>query len=111
MMNDTVFVVAKEFGPFAGPRYKHQGPYSGETLRPKLLAALDRIRGMPGVVIVDLDGMKGIGSSFLDEAFGGLIRSEGVEKDEINARFDYRSRVDPSYIETIRDSIERARRV
>jgi hypothetical protein len=49
-----------------------------------------------------------MGSSFLDEAFGGLIRREGKSKDELKRRLRFQSRLDPSYIETIQDSIERA---
>jgi hypothetical protein len=51
-----------------------------------------------------------MGSSFLDEAFGGLIRYHGQTKDELKKRFDFVSKVDPSYICTIFDSLDRAQR-
>src|SRR3546814_2900733 len=74
MMANTVFSIAKDFSPFAGPRYIRQGSHSGEALRSKLIRFLN---SHPGPVTIVLDGTKGMGSSFLDEAFGGLIRNEG----------------------------------
>lgn len=104
-MADSIFSIAKDFSPFAGPRYIRQGSHSGEALRQKLLRFL---KSHPGTVTIVLDGTKGMGSSFLDEAFGGLIRNEGWAKQEIEQRLKFQSRLDPSYISTIRDSIERA---
>jgi hypothetical protein len=104
-MAETVFSIAKDFSPFAGPRFKRQGTHSGEALRSKLVRFLE---SHPGTVTIVLDGTKGMGSSFLDEAFGGLIRNEGWARREIEQRLKFQSKLDPSYIATIRDSIERA---
>lgn len=62
--------VAKDFSPTPGGRYKKYGPASGEAFREKLalyLSAGDSVE-------VSLDGAEGYGSSFLEEAFGGLVR-------------------------------------
>src|SRR3546814_15861834 len=83
MMANTVFSIAKDFSPFAGPRYIRQGSHSGEALRSKLIRFLN---SHPGPVTIVLDGTKGMGSSFLDEAFGGLIRNEGWAKRDIEPR-------------------------
>ena len=104
-MVEAIFSIAKDFGPFAGPRRRVQGPHSGEALRGKLLKFLD---SHPGRIKIILDGTKGMGSSFLDEAFGGLIRYEGKRKAELETRLVYQSELDPSYVLTIQDSIERA---
>ena len=104
-MTEVLFSIAKDFSPHPGPRLAKQGSHSGESLRRKLLRVLDTSNA---TVVVDLDGTKGIGSSFLDEAFGGLIRCENRSKDDILRRLQFRSRVDPSYIETILDSITKA---
>lgn len=94
-----------DFSANPGPRYKRQGKHSGEALRPKLVRLL---RDQEGRIRVILDGTKGIGSSFLDEAFGGLVRCEHFSRAELEHRFDFVSNVDPSYINTIRDSLNRA---
>lgn len=106
-MIKSTFSVARDFSPFAGPRKTSQGAHSGEALRSKLVKFLD---AHPGRIVVVLDGTKGMGSSFLDEAFGGLIRYEGRAKSDLERRLEFQSRIDPSYINTIRDSFERAAR-
>src|SRR3546814_11104925 len=98
MMANTVFSIAKDFSPFAGPRYIRQGSHSGEALRSKLIRFLN---SHPGPVTIVLDGTKGMGSSFLDEAFGGLIRNEGWAKRDIEQRLRFQSKLDPSYISKI----------
>lgn len=75
--------VAKDFSPYPAGRDDADGPFNGtkfrnEILRPKLLAAI----AADQQIIVSLDGVKSFGSSFLEEAFGGLVRS-GISKDAI----------------------------
>lgn len=68
-----------EYTMFPGPRYKKLGKNSGEEFRcDVLIPALEE----HDEVKVDLDGVIGYGSSFLEEAFGGLIRA-GVEKSKV----------------------------
>src|SRR3546814_19342008 len=105
MMANTVFSIAKDFSPFAGPRYIRQGSHSGEALRSKLIRFLN---SHPGPVTIVLDGTKGMGSSFLDEVCGGLIRHEGWAKRDIEQGIRFKYRPDPAYISTIQGYIERA---
>lgn len=72
----SIFVTS--FSEFPGPRYIDLGPFSGELFRKKVL--LPEIEANQGEITVVLDGAFGYGSSFLDEAFGGLIR-DGVPKE------------------------------
>ena len=66
-----------DFAKFPGPRYKDLGKYSGEEFRDDLL--IPAISEKNSNLIVDLDGVFGYGSSFLEEAFGGLVR-KGIDK-------------------------------
>lgn len=68
-------IFVTEFSEFPGPRYESLGPSSGEGFRKQVL--LKNIATDGGNFSVVLDGAYGYGSSFLDEAFGGLIR-DGV---------------------------------
>lgn len=69
---ETVRVnVAKQFTKLPGLRYIRLGPFSGEEFRKRFL--LEPLR-QGKVVIVELDGVRGYGSSFLEEAFGGAVR-------------------------------------
>jgi len=45
-------------------------------------------------VTVLLDGTSGYAGSFLDEAFGGLVREEGFSADELKRVLDIRSDAD-----------------
>lgn len=71
--------LASDFSRHPAGRYKTDGPYSGELFREKYLVPAiqnnDRL-------VVHLDGARGYGSSFLEEAFGGVVRlysKEAVE--------------------------------
>lgn len=70
--------------PYPGGRYVADGPYSGEffreeVLRPQLTAAISSRE----VLTVVLDGAPGYGSSFLEEAFGGLIRTGAFRAQDV----------------------------
>lgn len=78
----TIYV--KDFTKYPGPRYEDLGDYSGEEFRnTKLIPAL-----RAGNVEVNFDGVYGYGSSFLEEAFGGLVRA-GIEKEKIKYLRDH----------------------
>jgi hypothetical protein len=75
--------VAKDYSRFPAGRFRTDGPYSGERFREELLApALNAAE----IVEVNLDGVSGFGSSFLDEAFGGLIRAHVLSSTEASKR-------------------------
>ena len=63
--------IGKDYSDAPAGRYRTDGPFSGERFREDILipelASND-------VVEVDLSGVAGYGSSFLEEVFGGLVR-------------------------------------
>ena len=64
-----------DHAPAPGGRFVKDGPFSGEWFRENILtpALLDAIAHQEPLT-VELDGVAGYGSSFLEEAFGGLVR-------------------------------------
>ncbi|WP_371734335.1 STAS-like domain-containing protein [Acidisphaera sp. S103] len=65
------------YAPAPGGRFASDGPFSGEWFRETVLRpALSRAISHGTKVRVELDGTAGYGSSFLEEAFGGLIRTK-----------------------------------
>lgn len=72
--------VAVDFSRYPAGRIEEDGPYSGAAFRKKFLEPALKKKE---VICVNLDGTRGYGSSFLEEAFGGLVRC-GYSKDEIN---------------------------
>lgn len=74
----------RDYAVAPGGRYRKDGPFSGEEFRddilvPQLLAAADRNED----VVVELDGVAGYGSSFLEEVFGGLVRRGVMAQQDI----------------------------
>lgn len=70
-MTDCTINVAEDYCSTPLGRYKKHGEYSGQRFRDELLIpALQECDHL----IVDFDGVAGLPSSFLEEAFGGLIR-------------------------------------
>lgn len=63
--------IARDFSRFPAGRKAAQSKTSGEEFRRRFLEPAVRA-GEP--VAVELDGVLGYGSSFLEEAFGGLVR-------------------------------------
>ncbi|WP_237479404.1 STAS-like domain-containing protein [Lichenibacterium dinghuense] len=75
MPNRTISV-AQDFSRYPGPRYRRDGSFSGEQFREEILApALRNAVAGGGRLHVLIDGVAGYGSSFLDEAFAGLLRN------------------------------------
>ena len=63
--------IAKDFTRYPSGRYKKNGTTSGEGFREQFL---EESLSKGEKVIVEFDGTIGYGSSFLEEAFGGLVR-------------------------------------
>jgi hypothetical protein len=71
--------IAKDYSRTPGFRFITDGPYSGEVFRKKFLEPHFTNPENTEKVTIDLDGVAGYATSFLEEAFGGLARLFGVE--------------------------------
>lgn len=92
-MVDVVLTIAKEFSQYPGPRFERDGPHSGEVFRDKVLVpALERAERTGDRLVIDLDGVRGYTASFLEEAFGGLIRVRGFSKDRLGKLLELRAK-------------------
>lgn len=80
--------IAREFSATPGGRLSRDGPYSGEAFRKRFLEpSIDKGEE----VVVELDHVAGLPSSFLEEAFGGLFRRANARaslKDLVKIRAD-----------------------
>lgn len=86
-MTTRTIVIAKEFSEAPAGRFITDGPFTGELFRenfliPSLASGDD--------LLVDLDGTLGYGSSFLEEAFGGLVR-KGLPASDLRKRIKLKS--------------------
>ena len=80
--------IARDFSKFPAGRFREDGEWSGAAFRDLLVEALrsgDRVE-------VVFDGVvAGVASSFLDEAFGGLVRECHIEKALLDERLHLRT--------------------
>ena len=74
--------VAEDFSRTPAGRYRSDGRWSGEAFREDHLAPA--LRSTDQGVVVYLDGVEGYGSSFLEEAFGGLVRKNDLAGQDLH---------------------------
>jgi hypothetical protein len=92
-------VIAKDFSRTPFGRYTTDSPNSAERFRREFL--VPALKGEEQEIVIDFRGIAlGVGSSFLEEAFGGLIRKEGISKSKIKDRLVIKSDM-PFYKEQI----------
>ena len=101
--------IAREFTKLPGPRYRDQGPGSGEQfLQEHLRPAFLKARDANEQIEIELDGVRyGYPTSFLEEAFGGLAREFG--SDEVLKVLRFHSDAEPLLDAEIRTYIRRAK--
>lgn len=100
-MPNSDLSIARDFTRYPAGRFRSDGPYSGEQFRDDFLVpAMEKGES----VSIDLDGVRGFGSSFLEEAFGGLVR-KGYSPEIVLSTFTLKSS-DPTLIAEIHDYIK-----
>lgn len=83
--------VGSKFSRFPAGRLRRDGKFSGEAFREDVLVpALAASKQ----VEIQLDSALGYGSSFLEEAFGGLVRQHGMGLQEVKQKIILRSNDD-----------------
>lgn len=85
--------IAEQFSRTPAGRYRTDGPSSGERFREEfLLPGLEN----GGQLEISLDGAAGYPSSFLEEAFGGLVRKGKISSETAKLRLKIIARA-PQY--------------
>ena len=104
-MNKAISI-ANEYTKTPGGRHAKEGPFSGEDFRKALLypAYVESIEN-GDFLTVNLDGGFGYGSSFLEEAFGGLAR---MTHDQRILSISIISDEEPRLVEDIKRYMEEA---
>lgn len=103
-MGNIVLNIAKDYSRCPGARYESEGDFSGERFRKEFLAPMLKKSIETGVKLeVVLDGSAGYSTSFIEESFGGLIRSDHFTIQEVSDNIIIISDEDPSYAEDIND--------
>jgi hypothetical protein len=100
----TTINIANQFSRYPAGRYEKDGPYTGEVFRDEHL--IPALKAGDGRIVIEFDGTRGLASSFLEEAFGGLIR-KGFDEKTLLGRLDLRS-TDESILMEINEYIRNA---
>lgn len=96
--------IAQDYSKVPGGRFIKDGLYSGEDFREKILCPkFYEAEKEHTTLQIDLDGGYGYGSSFLDEAFGGLAR---ILKNPEILNIQFISQEEPDLIPQIKKYIE-----
>lgn len=102
-MNNVTISIASDFSIYPFGRTDEDGPDNGAAFRKKLIFHLKK----GDHVVVNIDGTRGYGSSFLEEVFGGLVRDQRFTMDQFNARIKIENK-DPRFDRYKRKSYEYA---
>ncbi|MEN7535976.1 STAS-like domain-containing protein [Aurantiacibacter flavus] len=77
----TTFIdIGRQFSRHPAGRFPSDGKYNGESFRKKFLVTPLNVGENISIIF---DNAIDYGSSFLEEAFGGLIRIEGFSRDQV----------------------------
>lgn len=99
-----------DFSRTPGARIEQEGVNPGTDFRekilyPKLKDAIDKNQQLT----IILDGTSGLGTSFLEESFGGLIRINKLKFADIKKTLKFVAEEDPDYVAEIFEYLEDAR--
>lgn len=88
--NKLTLNIAKEFSTTPGSRKIKESVFSGEKLRSEILFPLvKKAMTENSKIEINLDGTAGFGTSFLEEAFGGLIRENKLDYNDLSKRLSF----------------------
>ena len=103
-------IIAKDFSDTVGGRYRAEGDYSGEQFREELLEPMFREAiSKKDKLLIDFDGGYGYPTSFLEEAFGGLVRI-GLKPDDVLNLLILKSEDNPKIIDRVKNYILEAKK-
>ena len=99
--------IAEEFSDSPGGRFKSQGPKSGEEFR-ELFLEIYFNQNNTEIIQINFDGTFGYATSFLEEAFGGLVRK--YTYNSVSKRLVFISDENPKYIEKVERYMKEAKK-
>lgn len=76
--------ISQDFSDVPAGRFLTDGDWTGQKFREDYLVPALKKANKTHPVIVNINNVEGYGSSFLEEAFGGLVREEGYTKEELD---------------------------
>jgi len=82
--------IGKDFSPDPAGRFRSDGPGSGEAFREDLLKKkLNTLQNNEKLLIILDDGVEGYGSSFLTEAFAGMVKYGYIKGEDLLNKIEF----------------------
>lgn len=106
---DKLIINIRDFSKTPGSRYRDEGQkaHSGQEFREDFLEPLFKENlNNNEIILVNLDGTIGYGTSWLEEVFGGLARIYGTEK--VLKKLEFISEEEEYLKDDIKDYIKNA---
>jgi hypothetical protein len=99
-----IISIAEDFSPSPAGRTRADGPFNGQRFRDEFLVpALRKAVDEDDKVVVNLDGAYSYSSSFLEEVFGGIVRSGNFPAAILTSRLEIKA-ANPVYASFRRDA-------
>ncbi|MFT4129983.1 STAS-like domain-containing protein [Labrys sp. (in: a-proteobacteria)] len=103
-MSVEVISISGDYSSTPAGRTMADGPFNGQRFRDDfLIPAIRSAIGQHTKVIVNFDGADSYSSSFLEEAFGGLVRSQVFPYEILRASLELQAS-DPIYAPFVADA-------
>lgn len=101
------FSIATNYTDTPGARYKSEGNFSGEDFRDNyLIPRINQAKAENTKVEINFDGGFGYPTSFLEEAFGGLVRK--TKDKDILSYLTFISNEEPALVNEVIQYIKKA---
>jgi hypothetical protein len=85
-MNDVILIKVSDFSKSPFGRVKEDGPNNGRRFRTETLCKALKVSNVTVDMDTGLDEGYEYGSSFLHEAFGGLVMHEGYKAEDLEKK-------------------------
>lgn len=99
--------IARDFHKAPAGRYRDYGKFSGQRFREEFVLPAFEDKSIEHIEII-LDGLDGVGASFWDEAFGGLIRENNISFETIENKLSFICNDDITLIPSIWNIIKKS---
>ena len=87
--------VARQFSRTPSARVFEEGKFPGAELRQIIAPLIKECIDKKESFIINLDGASGYGTSFLEEVFGGLIRNEEINYQDLKSVLHFITKEEP----------------
>ena len=96
-----IIKISTDYTKFPGGRFISDGKFSAQEFRQKLIEPIFETEDK---IVIDLDDVEGFSTAFLEETFGGLVRTFG--KDKVLEKIEIMCTDEPLLIEEINKYID-----